>query len=316
MTPDHPFSSGVTRRGFLGAAMAAALPWPKSLLAEPRRFGLTVGYHAITWGDASEQAVDDIAALGFHGIQLRAKDLTKLGDNLETLGPLLKSKGLALLCFSSGSVSDALLPGKHDSELELHLKHARAVKALGGRYMQITASRPTDRKVTSDDFARLAEFMNELGEATDGVGVRLAYHNHMGDFGEGPDDVARLLDLTECRTVDFLLDIAHYTQGGGDPVQAVARHQQRLALLHLKDVHTVEPKPDAQGKPGKNYEFVELGRGRVDVTGVLAALKKIEFRGPAIIELDAVPSGDKARTPRDCAEVNKKFVVEKLGLTL
>jgi inosose dehydratase len=59
---------------------------------------------------------------------------------------------------------------------------------------------------------------------------------------------------------------------------------------------------------------VELGRGSVDLPAVIAALRKINFRGWAIVELDAVP--DKARTPKESAIINKKYVEEKLGLTV
>ena len=59
---------------------------------------------------------------------------------------------------------------------------------------------------------------------------------------------------------------------------------------------------------------MELGRGRVDLPGVIAALKGISFRGPAVLELDEVP--DAGRTPRECAETNRRYAVETLGLSL
>src|SRR5207245_8799318 len=138
------------------------------------------------------------------------------------------------------------------------------------------------------------------------------YHNHMGAFGEAPDEVARLLDATDPRFVGFLLDIAHYKQGGGDPVAAVSRHKDRLAILHLKDV--VSPIPGDTRPPRQSYRWVELGRGTVDVPGVMAALKKLPFNGPAIIELDAVP--EPGRTPKESAELNKRYVVERLRVSL
>jgi inosose dehydratase len=47
---------------------------------------------------------------------------------------------------------------------------------------------------------------------------------------------------------------------------------------------------------------------------VLDALRKINFRGWGIVELDAVP--DKSRTPKESAIINKKYVEETLGLTV
>ncbi len=43
--------------------------------------------------------------------------------------------------------------------------------------------------------------------------------------------------------------------------------------------------------------------------GVFAALDKIKFAGWAIVELDGVP--DKAKTPKQCAQISKDFLLAK-----
>src|SRR4051794_11975170 len=55
----------------LGAIAAAGL-LPRTKVHATSR-GLQFGYAAITWGSEERQAIDDIAALGFRGIQLRAE---------------------------------------------------------------------------------------------------------------------------------------------------------------------------------------------------------------------------------------------------
>jgi inosose dehydratase len=95
-------------------------------------------------------------------------------------------------------------------------------------------------------------------------------------------------------------------------VTGVIKHKDRIAIMHLKDV--MSPLPGDSKPPHDSYKFVELGQGKVDVPGVLASVKKIGFHGPAVIELDGVT--DPKRTAKDCAEINKKYVVEKLGLAL
>ena len=61
-------------------------------------------------------------------------------------------------------------------------------------------------------------------------------------------------------------------------------------------------------------EWVELGRGCVDVKGCVAALKDAGFDGWAIVELDRVV--DAGGTPIASAQANRTFVVDQLGLTL
>jgi inosose dehydratase len=138
----------------------------------------------------------------------------------------------------------------------------------------------------------------------------MAYHNHMRSLGEAPDEVDALMDATDPRYVKLLLDVAHYAQGGGDPVKAIEKHHQRILFLHIKDVENVTPKDESSS----NYRFVELGRGRVDLPAVFAALNKVSFEGWAIVELDSVP--DKSRTPKESAIISKTYIESKLGLRI
>jgi inosose dehydratase len=122
----------------------------------------------------------------------------------------------------------------------------------------------------------------------------------MGQLGETPQEVDMILESTEEKNVTFLLDIAHYFQGGGDPVKAINQYSKRLNALHLKDVR---PNPTAGAR---GYTFVELGQGKVDLSGVFKALSDIHFKGWGIVELDAVP--DKSKTPVECANTTKSFL--------
>jgi inosose dehydratase len=149
--------------------------------------------------------------------------------------------------------------------------------------------------------------MTELGKRTADIGVPLVYHHHMNSTGEKPHEVRAVLDAADPRHVRLLFDIAHYQQAGGDPVAAIREYRQWIDVVHLKDVRA-----GGAGRSG-GYEFVELGRGRVDLPGVFAALRGIAFDKWAIVELDRVP--DPGRTPKESAEINKRYLVER-GLAL
>jgi inosose dehydratase len=134
----------------------------------------------------------------------------------------------------------------------------------------------------------------------------------MNSLGERPEEVDWIMDAADPRYVKLLLDIAHYQQGGGDPVKAIRNYKNRILLLHLKDVES--PVPGATGDLSRSYRFVELGRGKVDLPAVVAALKEVNFNGWGVIELDAVP--DPNRTPKESAMISKKYVAEKLGMKI
>ena len=265
------------------------------------------GYASITWNGNDRQAIEDIAALGFRGIQLRANAINEFISAVE-LRDLLEKHQLKMVALSSGGVR--IDPAVESEETVRHTANAKFVRELGGLYLQVTDERPKDRAITSADYARLGKLITEIGKRTADLGVSLGYHNHMDTLGQGPEEVDRILQAADTRYAKLELDVAHYLQGGGDPVKAIEKYNDRLLFLHIKDV---EPLPNATN-PKHNYRFVELGRGRVDLPAVFDALHKVNFRGWAIVELDAVPEKD--RTPKECAEISKKYLEEKIGVTV
>ena len=267
----------------------------------PAPSDIRFGYAAITWGGNDRQAIEDVAAVGFRGIQLRTSVLREFGDKPAALKELLEQHRLVMTAFSSGNVN--IDPAQESKTIDEHMKNAQFVSDVGGMYLQLTDTKPKDRAVTPADCARLGRIMTEIGKRTAELGIPLGYHNHMNNIGEKPDDVDRVLAAADPRFVKLELDVAHYLQGGGDPVKAIREYKDRLLFLHFKDVQS--PVPGAvDGKPA--YRFVELGRGKVDLPGVFAALRDVKFRGWAIVELDAVP--DNANTPKESALISKKYL--------
>ena len=287
-------------------AAALATADVRQLIAAPG--DIQFGYAAITWQGQDRQAIEDVSAVGFKGIQLRTSTLPEFGDKPAALKALLAKHQLTMVAFSSGNVR--IDPQFEAEDMATHLKHARFVRDAGGLYLQLTDTRPK-RPLAAADYQRLGKLMTEIGKRTADIGIPVAYHNHMNNIGERPEEVDRVLEATDPRYVKVLLDIAHYQQGGGDPVRAVRKFADRILFLHIKDVQS--PLPGNTGDPMRSYRFVELGRGKVDVKGVFAALNEVKFRGWAIVELDAVP--DKARSPKDSAVIARQYL-ESLGFTV
>ncbi|HEY6385698.1 MAG TPA: sugar phosphate isomerase/epimerase [Candidatus Acidoferrum sp.] len=313
------------RREFLagmGALTAAAVFPPGWLIARerlyppldlsyfdapipPAPFELHIGYASITWGGNDRQAIEDIASVGFSGIQIRSNGVQEFGSGA-ALSEVLDNHHLKMIALSSGNLS--IDPASETSEIAKHVANAKFVRDAGGLYLQIIDEKPKDRAIVAADYKRLGGLLTELGKRTADLGVQLGYHNHMGSMGETPEGVEQIMEAVDPRYAKLELDVAHYFQGGGDPAKAAEKYSDRLLFLHLKDVERLPGGADAK----ESYRFVELGRGAVNLPAVIDALRKINFRGWGIVELDSVP--DKARTPKESAVINKKYVEEKLGL--
>jgi inosose dehydratase len=294
----------MNRRNFLqnsSMAVAATLMGGGLLEAAIKKGDIKIGYSAITWAGKDEQAIADLAGLGFKGIQLRANTFGPYRNKVSELKDALTKHNLTLAMFSSGNVE--IDPAKFESTVDTHVAHASFVKALGGNALQLTNSlRPKDRAPSIEELKKLAQVMNEIGKQTADHGVQAVYHNHMNQLGETPEEVDVIVQAMDPRYIKLLLDIAHYKQGGGEPQDAVVKYKDIIHSLHLKDTKPAETK--------NGYKFVELGQGRVDVPAVFSSLSKIKFKGWAVVELDGVPDPDKS--PLICAEINKKYITETL----
>lgn len=302
--------SELSRRKFLThfGLVTVSLPFfsysTVNALTPGRLPGLKIGYSAITWSGNDVQAMKDIAALGFKGIQLRSNILKEYGTKPEAVKELLKQYNLEFPMFSSGSAN--INTGDDEAVIQMHLDHASFVKSVGGKFIQVTnSSRPKEGVPSQSDLQKYGRILNEIGKRTRDIGIQTTYHNHMHQLGETPQEVDVILENCDSENVKLLLDVAHYHQGGGDPVKAIRQYQNRIKALHLKDVR---PKG---GSDSKAYTFVELGQGKVDLRGVFKVLEEIKFKGWGIIELDAVP--EKEKSPRQCAEITRNYL-QTLGI--
>jgi inosose dehydratase len=295
-----------TRRTFLAsmAAAAAASAMP-SFASAPTPKGIKFGYTAMTWGENERQAIEDIAALGFPGIQFRNNAVTEFKP--AELKDLLAKNKLTFVALSSGEV---LLDAPEEAEIAKHVANAKFVQQSGGLYLQVLDQlKSYPRTVTADECRRLGKLLTAIGKRTADLGIPLGYHNHMNTIGEHPENVHIILEAADPKYVKLELDTAHSVAGGGNPAQEIERYRDRLLFLHIKDVKDL-PATDTKAK--YPFQWVELGRGRVDLPAVFAALDRIHYAGWAIVELDRVP--DPSRSPKECAVISRDYLTQKIGV--
>ncbi|HLH08960.1 MAG TPA: sugar phosphate isomerase/epimerase [Terriglobales bacterium] len=316
----------ISRRKFLasagvvgGAALIEAIPPANALLQQPLYPAinlayfqkpitpvpeLRIGYAAITWGGRDREAIKDISAVGYKGIQLRSNCIAEFSSP-QAVHDLLAAHSLRFVALSSGDLQ--VDPPDPKAAVGHHVENAKFLRDAGGMYLQIIDRKPKHQP-TAADYKRLGQLLTELGKQTADIGIPLGYHNHMGALGQTPEAVDRIMAACDPRYVKLELDIAHYFEGG-DPAHAIRKYRDRLLFLHIKDVKQFTP----ESNPKPLYEFAELGQGKVDLPAVLAALREINFRGWGIVELDG--ETESKHTPKESAEVSKSYL-QKAGIAL
>jgi inosose dehydratase len=293
-----------TRREFLSTLAAVSASYAIPGYAAPAIDHIQYGYAAITWNANDHQAIEDIAAVGYPGIQLRANAIAEFKP--DELKDLLAQHKLTFVALSSTAPS---LDTPEDVDVARQVTNAKFARAAGALYLQLIDQNTVyPRTVTPDECRRLGQRLTAIGKRTADLGIPIGYHNHLTTISERPENLDLVLEASDPKYVKLELDTAHYVAGGGDPVKAIERYHDRLLFLHLKDVVAL---PAGTANVRYPFEFVELGRGRVDLPAVFKALHKVRYKGWAVVELDRVP--DAARTPKECAIISRDYLTQKIG---
>ncbi|MFT8710742.1 sugar phosphate isomerase/epimerase family protein [Komagataeibacter rhaeticus] len=173
---------------------------------------------------------------------------------------------------------------------------ARFLSAMGGTVL--VAGLPCRGTFLSDPpgfvdlaFATpIAGLLNHMGFAAARHGVTLAIHTEAHTVACAPRDVDLFMLLTDPRYVSLCPDPAHIVLEGGNPVDLVARHRERVVAMHWKDATRAMPvdTPIAEDIHTRHRAyFCELGNGQVDFRQLAQQLAGAPRLCGPILELDA-----------------------------
>jgi inosose dehydratase len=177
---------------------------------------------------------------------------------------------------------------------------------------RITPSMGMDEN-TWQVFARGANYVAQ--RVMDEAGLRTVFHHHIGTWIETPAETQRLMDMTDPNILGLVFDTGHWKFAGGDPVQGIHQHADRIWHVHFKDHQPDVAKQSRQqqwdGPTSVGHGiFCELGKGDVDFPGVLEALKTIGYDGWIVVEQDVLPG---MGTPKESARRNREYL-RSIGL--
>lgn len=124
----------------------------------------------------------------------------------------------------------------------------------------------------------------------------VSLHPHVGTMVETGEEVERVL---EGAAVSLCLDTGHLLAGGADPTDVVRKAAERIAHVHLKDVDAalavrVRAGETTYTEAVRAGMYRPLGRGDVDVAGIVAGLTAAGYEGWYVMEQDVVLTSDDA----------------------
>jgi inosose dehydratase len=172
------------------------------------------------------------------------------------------------------------------------------------------------------EWSEAGKTLDAVGRALhDELGMRAVVHHHAGTFIETPDEIDRMLTLTDPERVGLLLDTGHCLYGGGDPLDVYRRHAQRTWYVHLKDADTdklarVRDTNITMQDAWRGGIFCPLGAGAADFGALAEALRTEAYKGWLVVEQDVVPDADGRLDPDPlvAAQHSRAFLRDELGV--
>jgi inosose dehydratase len=257
------------------------------------------------WGPQLDfhQVLAEMALAGYEGTELGPWGY--LPQDERRLARLIDRYGLTLA--SAFCPLSLHLPTLPDQELAELRREAHLLRALGADILILADSGSPHRYQVAgradadagedalDDagFRRLREHVARVADLADSLGMRLAFHPHVGTYVESAREIDAFLDAVQGLDVRLCVDTGHLAYAGVDPADVVERHSARVAFCHFKDVDKAVL--EASRRRGLDFNatvragvFVPPGAGAVDFPRIVASLRRANFDGWLVVEQDRV----------------------------
>jgi inosose dehydratase len=266
------------RREFVQSAASLGL-WAALLEGAQRARNIRIGHTGITWSNNQiDQAIRDIAGLGFHGLET-------FGNVLESwearggLGAVLEQNKLPLIsAYCTANLTD---PTRRNQEREKMVAWGNLIKKYGGG---ISVIGPNNVNRSNFDFkmykSDIVAALNEYARALTDLGLTAVLHQHTGTCVESRDETYAVMEAVDTRYVKFGPDVGQLAKGGSDPVKVVKDFLPVIQHMHLKDF-----------SGGQHYlGYSPLGQGKVDLVAILDLMEGKQTAGMVMVELDSSPN--------------------------
>lgn len=240
-----------------------------------------------------DEVFSDLKYAGVQGVELMESILRNDGS-VPRLKALIQKHSLPV----AGTSYNASLwnRDKHPEILQDIEPVIERLHAVGGTMLGITVGDAKHKK-TEDELDAQGEILKKIIAICQKNNVQPNLHNHTFEVADNMHDfkgtIARVPELHLGPDLNWLV------RGGIDPVWFIKTYGHKMAFMHIRD----------QTADGKWTEAV--GEGVIDFPAIAKALKAINYKGKAAIELafDAPP----VRPLKEDWKISREYVRKVFG---
>jgi len=268
-----------------------------------------------------EQCISEMALAGYEGSEVG----NKYPKDTKVLNKALSLRGLTICnaWFSSFLTTKPYAEVEADFIKHRDFLHASGARVIGASEQGHSVQGRQDLSIfdakpsfTDDEWKKLCDGLNRLGERAAEKGMKLTFHHHMGTGVQTAKEIDRLMEGTQPELLGLLYDTGHLVFSGEDHIAVLRKWIKRVRHVHLTDVRPeiVEKAKKEKWsflKAVKNGAFTVPGDGCVNFTPVFDELKKAGYEGWWVVEAEQDPA---KANPLEYAMMARKYIREKAGI--
>ena len=269
-----------------------------------------------------QQVLDEMAEAEYTGTELG--DIGFLPEDPNELKAALFDRDLELVAsFNAVNLSEPELGFIGDQQV---LESAKLLAEVGGPNAVIvlcdticsdperTASAgriQPEQAMSHEAWEYAAQTANQIAnQVMESTGLKTAYHPHCGTYIETPQEIEFMLEVTHPHVLGLCVDTAHYSYGGGDPLQLIRRYGERVWHVHYKG-YNANLAAECRIREMNYHDaidhgvFCELQESHLDFQAITDALVDVGYDGWIVVEQDVNPGKG---TPFESAKRNRDFL--------
>lgn len=268
-----------------------------------------------------EQCVSEMALAGFTGSEVG----NKYPRDTKVLRKALELRGMEI---ASAWFSAFLTTKPLQETIDAFIQHRDFLHEMGAKVIVISEQGHSiqgmmdtpifDKKpvFTDEEWSKLAEGLNKLGELAQEKDMKVVYHHHMGTGVQTTAEIDKLMEMTNPNLVYLLFDTGHLVFSGEDHLAVLKKYVNRIKHVHLKDIRSevveeVKEKKMSFLQAVKAGAFTVPGDGCIDFEPVFKVLAENNYEGYLLVEAEQDPA---KANPLEYAIKARKYIREKAGI--
>lgn len=268
-----------------------------------------------------EQCISEMALAGFVGSEVG----NKYPRDTDVLKQALKLRDLEI---ASAWFSAYLTTKPLQETVEAFIQHRDFLFEMGAKVIVVSEQGHSIQGLmetplfeqkpvfTNEEWDRLANGLNYLGNLANEKDMKVVYHHHMGTGVQTTEEINRLMEITDPALVSLLFDTGHLVFSGENPMLILEKHISRIQHVHLKDIRRdVVDRVNAEKlsflQAVKAGAFTVPGDGEINFVPVFRFLAEQGYKGWFVVEAEQDPS---IANPFEYAVKARQYIRSSAGI--